>query len=95
MAPSAARQTHGVGALNTGPPEHIAIIRLLRFEGRLLYRGDMGPASGGGDLVGYFRTGDDAATACWQKYVTDSETQHEQVSRLPGGRERRGPSATP
>jgi hypothetical protein len=47
-----------------GHPEPVAVVRLLKMEGRPIYRAvTWAPSSGGRELIGYFRTGDDAAVA--------------------------------
>jgi hypothetical protein len=72
-----------------GQVEPIAIIRRLRFEGRHVYRAvSWAPSSGGRELIGYFRTGDDAAVAVWRRYVAEHSARHDAASRTHGGRER-------
>jgi hypothetical protein len=72
-----------------GQAEPLAVIRRLRFEGRAVYRAvTWAPTSGGRELIGYYRTGDDAAVAVWRRYVTAQTARHEQASRTHGGRER-------
>jgi len=72
-----------------GHPEPIAIIRRLRFEGRPVYRAvTWAPSSGGRELIGYFRSGDDAAVAVWRRYVAEQSARHDRASRTHGGWER-------
>lgn len=69
-----------------GQPEPYAVIRILKIDGRPVYRAvTWARTSGGRQLIGYYRTGDDAAVACWRKYVDDNATRHEQASRVHGG----------
>lgn len=77
-----------------GHPEPTAVIRRLKLQGVEHFRAvTWAPSSTGRELIGYFRTGDEAAAAAWRRYVDESQTQHELASRLHGGRERGGPSA--
>jgi len=72
-----------------GHVEPIAIIRRLRFEGRHVYRAvTWAPSSGGRELIGYYRTGDDAAVAVWRHYIAEQSARHDAASRTHGGRER-------
>jgi hypothetical protein len=72
-----------------GQAEPLAVIRRLRFEGRPVYRAvTWAPTSAGRELIGYFRSGDDAAVAVWRRYVAEQTDRHERASRTHGGRER-------
>lgn len=72
-----------------GHAEPIAVIRRLRFEGRAVFRAvTWAPTSGGRELIGYFRSGDDAAVAVWRRYVAEQSARHDAASRTHGGRER-------
>jgi hypothetical protein len=70
-----------------GQPEPIAVIKRLKFEGRVVYRAvTWAPTSGGRELIGYYPSGDDAAVAVWRRYVAQHRTRHEAASRTHGGR---------
>lgn len=72
-----------------GQVEPLAVIRRLRFEGRHVYRAvTWAPTSGGRQLIGYYRSGDDAAVAVWRRYIAEQSDRHERASRTHGGRER-------
>jgi hypothetical protein len=72
-----------------GQPEPLAVIRRLRFGGRPVYRAvTWAPTSAGRELIGYFRSGDDAAVAVWRRYIAEQSTRHDRASRTHGGRER-------
>jgi len=72
-----------------GQPEPIAVIRRLRFEGRVVFRAvTWAPTSGGRELIGYYRTGDAAAVAVWRRYVDQQADRHERAASTHGGRER-------
>jgi hypothetical protein len=72
-----------------GQPEPLAVIRRLRFEGRVVFRAvTWAPTSGGRELIGYFRSGDDAAVGVWRHYIAQQATRHAAASRTHGGRER-------
>lgn len=71
-----------------GRPEPLAIIRRLRIEGRPVYRAvTWAPTSGGRELIGYYRTGDDAAVAVWRRHTAEQAAQHDRASHTHGGRE--------
>lgn len=72
-----------------GQAEPLAVIRRLKLEGRPVYRAvTWAPTSGGRELIGYYRSGDDAAVAVWRRYCDAQTERHERASRTHGGRER-------
>lgn len=79
-----------------GEPEPLAVIRRLRIEGRIVFRAvTWAPTSGGRELIGYYRTGDDAAVGVWRRYVAERSDRHERASRTHGGGERGDGRASP